>query len=78
MILQAEWGLEVDHTQKDHSGIRLFAAQALQKIADNPILVNRAATILGGSWVVISGVISPPIWVMIIVTLFMTLLFNYP
>ena len=36
MILQAEWGLEVDHTQKDHSGIRLFAAQALQKNSRQP------------------------------------------
>ena len=40
--------------------------------------VERAApllpqdTLLGGSWVVISGVISPLIWVIVIVTLLIT------
>ena len=31
-------------------------------------------SVLGGSWVVISGVVSPPIWVIIIVILLITLL----
>ena len=34
--------------------------------------VERTSTILGGSWVVISGVISPFIWVIAIVTLLIT------
>ena len=36
--------------------------------------VNTVATRLGGSWVVISGVRSPLIWVISIVTLLITLL----
>ena len=37
-----------------------------------PVAWKSVATILGGSWVVISGVISPLIWVIIIVTLLIT------
>ena len=35
-------------------------------------LLHQAKTLLGGAWVVISGVISPLIWVIIIVTLLIT------
>ena len=34
--------------------------------------------LLGGSWVVISGFISPPIWVISIVTLLISPTYNYP
>ena len=36
--------------------------------------VGGAVTLLGGSWVVITGVISPHIWITSIVTLLITLL----
>ena len=35
-------------------------------------IISKGFTLLGGSWVVISGVISPLIWAIIIVTLPMT------
>ena len=38
----------------------------------------RLEALLGGSWVVISGVISPPIWVTTIVTLLITPLRTTP
>ena len=44
----------------------------VQKLSHEEALDPKPQTLLGGSWVVISGVISPLIWVINIVTLLIT------